>query len=49
MEPFLVLLSEDHRPRLLREIANELDNRGVHQHRRAWYEILRGIGADAEN
>lgn len=38
-----VLLHEDYRPRLLREIADELDRRGVHSHRLDWHEILTGI------
>ena len=37
-----VLLDETYRPILFRAIAAELDRRGVHQHRQAWYEILAG-------
>jgi len=35
-----VLLSEEWRPRLLRDIGNELDTRGDHEHRRAWHALL---------
>ncbi len=38
-----VLLDEEWRPRLLREIGSELDRRGDHKHRRAWYDILSKI------
>ncbi len=35
-----VLLPEDRRPKLLRQIGNELNKRGDHTHRRAWHDIL---------
>ncbi len=37
------LLSEDWRPRLLREIGAELDSRADHEHRRAWHDLLSNI------
>ena len=36
----LMLLDEEWRPKLLRWIGNELDRRGEHSHRHAWYDIL---------
>ncbi len=35
-----VLLDEAWRPRLLREVGNDLDKRGDHRHRRAWHDLL---------
>ncbi len=35
-----VLLSEDWRPTMLREIGTELDRRADHVHRRAWHDLL---------
>jgi len=38
------LLSEDWRPKLLREIGSELDRRADHLHRRGWSDLLSAIG-----
>lgn len=39
-----VLLPEEWRPKLLRQIGKELDMRGDHKHRRAWYSLLSAFG-----
>lgn len=38
-----VLLAEEWRPKLLRRIGGELDLRGNHAHRRAWYSLLSAL------
>ena len=43
------LLSEEWRPRLLREIGTELDNRADHTHRRAWHDLLSNISAGTDH
>ena len=40
------LLSEKWRPKLLREIGNELDSRADHAHRRAWHDLLLNISGE---
>ena len=40
------LLSEEWRPRLLREIGSELDRRADHAHRRAWHDLLSNISGE---
>lgn len=37
------LLSDDLRPRFLREVGEELDRRGVYQHREAWRHLMSSI------
>ncbi len=39
----LMLLGEEWRPRLLREIGSDLDARGNHEHRLVWYELLSAL------
>ena len=43
------LLSEEWRPKLLREIGTELDNRADHKHRRAWHDLLSNISGGADH
>ncbi len=40
------LLSEEWRPKLLREIGAELDKRGDHIHRRTWHDLLSNVGGE---
>ena len=39
-----VLLAEDWRPALMRQIGDELDRRGDHRHRRSWRDLLSALG-----
>jgi hypothetical protein len=41
-----VLLGEEWRPALLRQIGAELDARGDHAHRRAWHALLSALGEE---
>ena len=43
-----VLLDEDYRPKLLRQVGVELDNRGNHHHRRVWYKLMDSLNPREE-